>query len=69
MKWILLFLPSIAKETLSGLKENLNGLSGATKVVNKSTSVYKQPGPVESFFFIFTLIYLLMWLCWVSCNT
>ena len=54
MKWILLFLPSIAKETLSGLKENLNGLSGATKVVNKSTSDYKQPGPVESFFFIFT---------------
>ena len=51
MKWILLFLPSIAKETLSGLKENLNGLSGATKVVNKSTSDYKQPGPVESFFF------------------
>ena len=51
MRQILLFLPFTAKESLSGLKENLNGLLGATKVVNKSTSDYKQPGPVESFYF------------------
>ena len=50
MRWILLFLPFTAKESLSGLKENLNGLSGTMKAVNKSSD-YKQPGPVESFFF------------------
>ena len=56
MRWILLFLPFTAKESLSGLKENLNGLSGAMKAVNKSSD-YKQPGPVESFFFHINFIY------------
>ena len=54
----MLFLPFTAKESLSGLKENLNGLSGAMKAVNKSTSDYKQPRPVESFFFFHIYFYL-----------
>ena len=58
MRWILLFLPFTATESLSGLKENLNGLSGAMKAVNKSTLDYKQPGPVESFFFFFHINFI-----------
>ena len=57
MRWILLFLPFTAKESLSGLKENLNGLSGAMKAVNKSSD-YKQPGPVESFFFFILTLFI-----------